>query len=108
VSRNQAIALLGPRQLGLLTPEGHDQHIAIRRTGGIDRLDGRHAMKHSPIVQKCGIERLTQREGAEWASVQRVDRRRAAGDIATLDQQDQHEVHAVAMHALGRRITLLV
>ena len=56
------------------------------------------------IVHPRRIARLGQREAAEVPPIRAVDRRDAALDVAAADQQHQHVVHAVAVHALRRRL----
>ena len=91
-----------------LLPERHHQHVAI---GGLRR--GSPARPAS----RRGSTRASSTSAASSGSVsvklpsvrssRSCDRRGAAVDVAAVDQQHQHVVDAVAMHALGRRLALL-
>lgn len=91
-----------------LSCERHDEDVAARRLGAIDRVHRRHAVRHAGVVDERGVERLGEGEAPEHRAVLRVHRRRSARDVSARDEEDEDPVDAVAMHALGRRLTRLV
>jgi hypothetical protein len=85
----------------------HHQHVAIGRLRRVLRLDRRDAMVAARVVDQRRIQRIGEGEAAQGALVEVVHRRRAARDVAPVDQKHQHVVDAVAMHAFRRRLAVL-
>jgi aromatic ring-opening dioxygenase catalytic subunit (LigB family) len=96
----------GARSLDFL-PERHDKHVAMGRLRRVLRLDRRDTVVAAGIVDQCRVKRIGEGEAAERALVEIVHGGCAASDIAAGDQQHQHIVDAVAMHALRRGLALL-
>ena len=65
-------------------------------------------MGHSRVVDNRGIQRIGQGEVTERASVERMDRSHASGDIAPADEQNEDVVDAVAVQTLWSGPTHLV
>src|SRR5260221_10091249 len=75
---------------------------------GIERLDRRHGMIGSRIIDQRRVERIRQGEASEQAPViDSVDVGRAADDVAASDQEDQYIVHAIPVQPLGGGASLL-
>src|SRR5438105_7242823 len=91
----------------LFAAEGDDEDVAVAGLRRIERLDRRDAVKDAVVVGQGGVERLGQGEAAERLFRQIMDARLAALHIDPADQQHQHPIDAVAVHALRSRASLL-
>ena len=67
------------------------------------RLYRRHAVKYTWIVDKCGIKRMRKREITQWLSIRCVDGGRTAGDVVSVNQQHEYEIHPIAVTPLWSR-----
>ena len=76
---------------------GHDQDVAVRGPGRVQRFDRRHAVRDACVVDERCVEGMGQREVSERPAVERMNGRHAARDVLAIDEQHQDVVHAVAM-----------
>src|SRR5215471_5067161 len=91
------------RRRALFAAEGDDEDVTVAWPRGIERFDRRHAVKDAVVVGEGGVERLSQGEAAERLFREIVDAGFAALHIDAADEQDEHPIDAVAVHALGGR-----
>src|SRR5258706_10354728 len=85
--------------------ERHDEDVAMPWPRRVEGLDWRDTVSHAVIVNQRRVQRFGEREAAERCTARIEHRRRATDDVLAAHQQHEHEVHAVAMDSLWRRVT---